>query len=95
MEKLVAVFVIAFGFSTAQAGQVTDLDLEPCINGGVSASGTYPTQEMEELTHAFQDGSEFGSLAYEPCVNGEVSSSGRYPTQMMEDILERSTASIR
>jgi hypothetical protein len=27
--------------------------LEPCINGGVSASGNYATQELEDLTLAF------------------------------------------
>ncbi len=29
--------------------------LEPCINGDVSASGTFPTQEMEEQVHAYLD----------------------------------------
>jgi hypothetical protein len=27
--------------------------LEPCINGDVSASGTFPTQEMEEQILAY------------------------------------------
>ena len=31
----------------------TDDMLEPCINGGVSASGSYATQELEDLTRAF------------------------------------------
>lgn len=32
----------------AIAGDKPDL-LEPCIDGGVSASGSFPTQEMEDL----------------------------------------------
>jgi hypothetical protein len=31
----------------------TDLDLEPCINGAVSASGTYPSQAMEDQIQAY------------------------------------------
>jgi hypothetical protein len=33
----------------------TGLSLEPCIDGGVSASGNFPTQEMEEQIHAYRD----------------------------------------
>lgn len=31
----------------------TDLSLEPCINGDVSRSGSFPTQEMERQIHAY------------------------------------------
>ena len=31
----------------------TDLDLEPCINGAVSASGTFPSQIMEDQIQAY------------------------------------------
>jgi hypothetical protein len=31
-----------------------DLSLEPCMNGGVSASGNFPTQEMEEQIYAYR-----------------------------------------
>jgi hypothetical protein len=34
--------------SIAQANDFDSLDLEPCINGEVSASGLYPSQELEE-----------------------------------------------
>jgi hypothetical protein len=31
----------------------SDLSLEPCINGDVSASGNFPSQAMEEQFHAY------------------------------------------
>ncbi|MDJ0891822.1 MAG: hypothetical protein QNK18_11610 [Gammaproteobacteria bacterium] len=93
MGKLITASVIAFLFTTAQADQTSPLDLEPCINGGVSASGTYPTQAAEDLASSYQRGSELVDLAYEPCVNGGVSSSGRYTSQALEDVMERGRAS--
>ena len=32
-----------------------DLSLEPCIDGGVSASGNFPTQEMEDQIYAYRN----------------------------------------
>lgn len=29
------------------------IDLEPCVNGAVSESGTYPSQEMEDQIQAY------------------------------------------
>ncbi len=51
MGKLITASVIAFWFTAVQADQTSALDLEPCINGGVSASGTYPTQAAEDLAN--------------------------------------------
>ena len=93
MGKLIITSVIAFLFTAAQADQTSPLDLEPCINGGVSASGTYATQAAEDLASNYQRGSELVDLAYEPCVNGGVSSSGRYTSQAMEEVMERGRAS--
>jgi hypothetical protein len=31
----------------------TDFSLEPCINGGVSESGSFPSQEMEDQVQAY------------------------------------------
>jgi hypothetical protein len=46
--------VFAFSVSAADTGSVEpDLSLEPCINGAVSASGTFPTQAMEEQVNAY------------------------------------------
>ena len=63
-----------------QAGATENLDLEPCINGAVSANGLYPTQAMEDaaLMAAQKD------TALEPHINGEVSPTGRYASQTQE-----------
>jgi len=68
---------MAVGIS--QAKELTSIDLEPTTNGGVSASGLFPNQELEDRygTFAEQD--------LEPTLNGAVSASGLYPTQEMED----------
>ncbi len=95
MKTLITVAFVAFCFTAVQADQASDLELEPCINGGVSAGGLYPTQTAEDLATSRHTETEAGELAYEPCVNGGVSSSGRYPNRGMEDVMERGTASAR
>ena len=51
-SKLLSSLSIAGLLATAplasSAADQANLDLEPCINGGVSASGLFPTQAMEE-----------------------------------------------
>ena len=44
-------------FMAASSVAVADEDfsLEPCINGGVSSNGLFPTQEMEEQIQAYFD----------------------------------------
>lgn len=44
--------LLAFAVA-AEESAPADLSLEPCINGGVSASGTYPTQAMEDQIDAY------------------------------------------
>jgi len=44
--------VLAFSVSAVEASTMDPL-LEPCINGGVSASGTFPTRAMEEQVNAY------------------------------------------
>jgi hypothetical protein len=70
--------------------------LEPAINGEVSRSGLFPTQDMEEAFHAYLDWTKANGLsrlaAFEPVqrdfggdVTGDGSLSGRFPNQEMED----------
>lgn len=40
---LLAVFIVTQGVQAA-----TELDLEPCMNGGVSATGLYVSQSVED-----------------------------------------------
>ena len=44
--------LLTFVAIPATANDAEDL-WEPCINGGVSASGNYATQDLEDLTLAF------------------------------------------
>lgn len=37
----------------SNAAFASDLTLEPCIDGGVSATGTFPSQAMEDQIHAY------------------------------------------
>jgi hypothetical protein len=53
-----------------------NFELEPCINGRVSAYGLYPTQELDDRAQ---------ELVLEPCINGQVSESGLYVSQLFED----------
>ena len=46
-------FVLLTFVAIPAAANATEDMLEPCINGDVSASGNYPTQELEDLTLAF------------------------------------------
>ncbi len=44
MGKLITMSTIVIWMAAVPADETSELDLEPCINGSVSASGNYPTQ---------------------------------------------------
>lgn len=50
-----------------------DLDLEACVNGGVSAFGAFPTQSAEDQFYA--------QAELEPCINGAVPPDGVLATE--------------
>ena len=52
MPCLMVVAVSGLGGAAAAAAGEDPHALEPCINGGVSASGLYPTQEAEDAAFA-------------------------------------------
>ena len=60
-----------------------DPDLEPCINGAVSSSGLFPSQEAEDRFIITQ--LQNSNLDLEACINGAVSESGMFPSQEAED----------
>jgi len=72
--------------SSAAADSFNNRDLEPAFNGDVSASGLFPTQDLEERygTKAAL-GMEINERNTEPAFNGGVSASGLFPTQEAED----------
>jgi len=47
--------VLAVSLLTSTVAVATDFSLEPCINGDVSTSGNFPSQEMEDQVYAYLD----------------------------------------
>jgi 3-methyladenine DNA glycosylase/8-oxoguanine DNA glycosylase len=45
--------VLSIALAAASAAPADDLSLEPCINGGVSSSGNYPSEAMERQIAAY------------------------------------------
>ena len=86
MKKSFAIFFLTqalwCGAALADHGYIDPYALEPSINGGVSASGLFPSQEQEDAYLAELAGEEL-----EPCMNGDVSESGLFATQAEEDAL--------
>ena len=62
MKKTTIIALFATSLFIGQAGAV-NLDLEPCINGEVSASGTHVSDAQERM--------EKEMLSAEPCIYGE------------------------
>lgn len=82
MKKYLTTALLGLSLLSMGGIQATDfnpLDLEPCINGGVSASGLYPSQALENRFGTFNDSD------LEPTLNGGVSASGLFPDQEMEE----------
>lgn len=67
----------------AYVAMAENYELEPCVNGEVSASGLFPTQEAEDRFIISQ--LQASNWDLEPCINGDVSSSGMFPNQDAED----------
>lgn len=65
------------------------LDLEPAVNGAVSANGLFPSQAMEEEFSAYlRWAKEQGwsrLVAFESLIEDEATASGGLPSQLMKD----------
>lgn len=83
---LITLAFMATASGMAVADSLNDRDLEPAFNGGVSSTGLYPTQAMEDRygLEAAQ-GMDYDARDIEPAYNGGVSASGLFPTQEAED----------
>ena len=80
------ILVLMVAAPSAVAGSFNDIDLEPALNGGVSASGLFPTQDLEDRYGVrAAPGLEYDERNLEPAFNGDVSASGLFPTQEAED----------
>ena len=102
-STVIAAGLAALMFNSApgssEAGSAAALDLEPAINGAVSASGLFPSQEMEQAFQAYLTWTkrqglsrlaafEEGGRGLEPAVNARVSAKGGFPEQEMEDAFQ-------
>ena len=91
MKKIIPTMVLTqmllCGTAIAGHEEVDPYALEPSINGGVSASGLFATQEEEDAYLA-----ELAAEELEPCINGGVSESGLFASQTQEDALVVSIA---
>ena len=94
MKRYALLATLTLGSVLAVAGAVRDLDLEPCINGAVSAKGEFPEQALEEIATSLAETSP-SEYALEPCINGDVSASGRYVNQSVEDAIQELLANRR
>ena len=63
MKKTTVIALFATSLFLGQAYGAVNLDLEPCINGDVSASGTYTSYAQEQLVK---------ELLSEPCLHGDA-----------------------
>ena len=87
-------------FNLSPSASASDLakaaDLEPSINGGVSETGLFPNQDMEDAFASYLGWTKDNGLSrlaafeaverdFDGAVSGEGSSSGRFPTQAMEE----------
>ena len=74
--------------STETSG-AADLDLEPALNGAVSASGLFPTLAMEKEFAAYLGWVKKQGLSplttFEPIIVGEDLATAQFPSQRMED----------
>jgi hypothetical protein len=76
--KKIAFTVLYLAATTASATGL-DESLEPCMNGGVSATGDHVSQQQEDVYTQARE------LALEPCINGGVSANGNYASQAIEN----------
>ena len=87
MKHLILTSFFSTAFYFGQALAEDTLDLEPSINGEVSASGLYPTQAEED--HAL-------AMLSEPCIFGdEIPPPSSYVARIQKNMeLERRVARI-
>ena len=80
ISGIVLTQVLLCGTAFAGHEEVDPYALEPSINGGVSASGLFPSQEQEDAYLA-----ELAAEELEPCIDGDVSETGLFASQAEED----------
>ncbi len=96
LTGIVAAFLLSGVARSAETAGATSLDLEPAINGAVSATGLFPSQAMEEEFMSYmrwvkaQGTSRL--VAFESRIDGDASVNDVLPSQEMA---EQFTAYLR
>jgi hypothetical protein len=88
-----ALLLVSTNPQAAALDETSARQLEPALNGAVSATGLFPTQAMEDAFNDYLAWTREQGLsrlaAFEPVVRdfpaGQGSLSGRFPTQEMEE----------
>ena len=84
-----ALFLLSGPAQSIELSSATIQNLEPALNGAVSANGLFPTQAMEEaFTDYLRWVKEQGLsrlAAFQPLVTEGYLASGQFPSQGMED----------
>ena len=86
MNKSVITYALLVATTVHADPSAEVLDLEPCIDGGVSASGLYISQTTEDHVSALESIMVGDELALEPCINGGVSALGTEPADSVGDV---------
>ena len=90
MLKLVKIALpigLLIGVSLICMAGFDNLDLEPCINGEVSASGAFPSDAAERQFYA--------AAEQEPCMNGDVPPDGVLATDRLSEAVDQIVAASR
>ena len=87
ISAIILTQVLLCGAVLAGHEAVDPYALEPGINGGVSASGLFASQEEEDAYLA-----ELAAEELEPCINGDVSANGLFASQAEVDALSSRVA---
>lgn len=74
MKQTILAMLVGYSVFSNPVYAVDDNNLEPCINGEVSATGLFETQEAED--RYFRNKFLRKKLAAEPCISGSYSEYG-------------------
>ena len=89
LTGIVGAFLLSGVARSADTAGATSLDLEPAINGAVSATGLFPSQVMEEefmsYMHWVKAQGMSPLVAFESRIDGDASVTDVLPSQDMAD----------
>jgi hypothetical protein len=89
VSAAITLLLMSGATESSESSDARLLDLEPAVNGAVSANGLFPAQAMEEAFTAYlRWAKEQGwsrLVAFESLINDDATAGGRLPSQRMQD----------